>query len=301
MKISLRVLPLLLLSLTAAGQIPDSLTALNDAFRQAYAGARKRMLTGDGPLLIVSGDTAALVRGTRRSDASINVPAYHVPKTIAHIPLAIFVALTPGDEALDVGRVKTLEDLRRLMPPARASLENVGLKPESLERQDQIIGESLAFIDQAIADRHFARKDLESFTRRMSPLVLANVAEATRAQLDAMHSQVSAWRREMSSREWETLHVLIVTAHMPRDENVQVQYFSRLLNEPAEGRRIIVAESLWEEPKALDLYGTHLLDGTIGQAFFGDPMRMHRDLLGDAAKEYLRTMLPKEPEVKPVP
>jgi hypothetical protein len=64
------------------------------------------------------------------------------------------------------------------------------------------------------------------------------------------------------------------------------------LHEPVEGRRIVVAESLWEEPKAMDLYGTHLLDGSIGQAFFGDPMRMHRDLLADAAKDYLAKLLP---------
>src|SRR6266498_2232075 len=99
---------LLLLSISATAQIPDSLTALNDAFRHAYADARRRVLTGDGPVLIVNGDAAALVRGAHRSEASINVPAYHLPKTIAHIPLAIYVILTPGEDALDPGRVKAL-------------------------------------------------------------------------------------------------------------------------------------------------------------------------------------------------
>ena len=292
LRLSPRAVLLLWLSIPAAAQIPDSLTALNDAFRQAYAGARRRVLAADGPLLIVNGDAAALVRGVSRSDASINVPAYHLFKTVAHIPLAIFVALTPGEGALDPDRLKTLEDLRRLIPPARASLDSLGFAPGVLARQDRIIGESLAFIDEAIRQHRFARKDLESFTLRMSPLVLANVEDAARAQLDILHAQVSAWRRQMSPREWEALHVLIIAAHMPREESLHIQYFSRLLNEPIEGRRIIVAESLWEEPKALDLYGTHLLDGRIGQAFFGDPMRMHRDLLADAAKEYLRRILP---------
>jgi hypothetical protein len=292
MRPRLRALLALLLSLPAAAQIPDSLTALNDAFRQAYAGARRRVLAGDGPLLIVNGDTAALIRGASRSDAPINGPAYHVFKTIAHIPLAIFVALTPGEGTLDPDHLKTLEDLRRLIPPARAGLDGLGLAPADLARQDQIVRESLAFLDETVAQRRFARKDLESFTRRMSPLVLANVVDAARVQLDILHAQVSAWRREMPPREWEALHVLIITAHMPREESLHVQYFSRLLNEPVEGRRIVVAESLFEEPKALDLYGTHLLDGRIGQAFFGDPLRMHRDLLAEAAKEYLRKILP---------
>ena len=71
------------------------------------------------------------------------------------------------------------------------------------------------------------------------------------------------------------------------------QYFLRLLNEPREGRRVVYAESLWQEPQALDLLGTHLLDSGVGDAFFGDSMRMHRDLLGDAARQYLARLLPK--------
>ena len=51
------------------------------------------------------------------------------------------------------------------------------------------------------------------------------------------------------------------------------------------------AESLWEEPQALDLLGTYLPDGRAGEAFFGDSMRMHRDLPGDAAKDYLPRLL----------
>ncbi len=282
----------MILSIPAGAQIPDSLTALNDVFRQAYAGARQRVMAADGPLLIVNGDTAAFIHGGKRSDAAINVPKYHLVKTIAHIPLAVYVALTPGEGALDESRAKPLEELRRLIPAARASLDTAGLSKDVLARQDRIIQDSLAFIGKTLDARRYSRKDLESFTRRMSPLVMANVADAARAQLDAIHAQVSAWRRELTTREWDGLHVLIVAAHMPRDQSLHIQYFARLLHEPNEGGRIVVAESLWEEPKALDLYGSHLLDGSIGQAFFGEPMRMHRDLLADAAREYLITLLP---------
>lgn len=122
---------------------------------------------------------------------------------------------------------------------------------------------------------------------------MENVTEATRAQLDATHTQVSAWRRDLSSQEWNQLHVLIIGPHMPREDLVVTQYFLRLLHEPREGHRVVYAESLWEEPKAIDLLGTHLLDGSVGEAFFGDYIRMHRDLLGDAAKQYLPRLLPK--------
>ena len=96
----------------------------------------------------------------------------------------------------------------------------------------------------------------------------------------------------MSPEQWSRLHVVIIGPHMPREGLVVMQYFLRLLHEPREGRRVVYAESLWEEPKAMDLLATHLLDGSVGEAFFGDFMRMHRDLLGDAAADYLTHLLP---------
>ena len=272
---------------------PPALTALNNAFRAAYADAKSRVLASSGPTLIVNGDTFVLLRGGRRIEANVGTPIYDPLKTIAHIPLAIYVTLTPGDGAVDAHRLETLTGLRQLIPPAEASLDTLKLSPVTLARQKQIVTASLAFLDDVAGKRTFARSSLLAFTGGMAPLVMENVTEATRAQLDATHAQVSAWRRELSPQEWDQLHVLIIGPHMPRQDLVVTQYFLRLLHEPGEGRRVVYAESLWEEPKALDLLGTHLLDGSVGEAFFGNYMRMHRDLLGDAARQYLPRLLPK--------
>jgi hypothetical protein len=279
---------------TPAGPVqPQALTALNNAFRAAYADAKTRVLASSGPTLIVNGDNFSLLRGGQRIDANVGTPIYDPVKTIAHIPLAIYVALTPGDGPIDDDRLKTLANLRELIPPAEASLDSLKLSAATLARQKQIVSASLAFLDDVSSKRNFARPQLLAFTHRMAPLVMQNVTEATRAQLDAVHAQISTWRRDLDPKEWNQLHVLIIGPHMPRQGLVLTQYFLRLLHEPAEGRRVVYAESLWEEPKALDLLGTHLLDGGVGEAFFGDYMRMHRDLLGDAAARYLPRLLPK--------
>jgi hypothetical protein len=272
---------------------PPALTALNNAFRAAYTDAKTRVLASSGPTLIVNGDRFALLRDGRRVEANVGAPVYDPVKTIAHIPLAIYVTLTPGDGALGDDRLKTLAGLRQLIPPAERSLDTLKLSAATLARQKQIVAASLAFLDDVVGTRKFVRSSLLAFTRGMAPLVMENVTEATRAQLDATHAQVSAWRRDLSPREWSQLHVLIVGPHMPRQDLVVTQYFLRLLHEPREGRRVVYAESLWEEPQALDLLGTHLLDGSVGEAFFGDYMRMHRDLLGDAASHYLPRLLPQ--------
>jgi len=256
---------------------PAALTALNDAFRTAYAEAKTRVLAEAFPTLIVNGDNFALLRsGGRREEANVGTPIYDPVKTIAHVPLAIYVILTPGEGVVDEARLETLAGLRELIPPAEASLDAVKLPEATRERQKRIVADSLEFLDKVAEQRRFTRAELVGFTRRMAPLVMQNVVEATRAQLDATHAQVSAWRKELSAEEWQRLQVVIIGPHMPR-----------------EGRRVVYAESLWQEPQALDLLGTHLLDGGVGEAFFGDYMRMHRDLLGDAAKAYLPRLLGK--------
>ena len=272
---------------------PAALTALNNAFRRAYAEAKTRVLASAGPTLIVNGDNFALVRDGRRVEANTGTPIYDPVKTMAHIPLAIYVTLTPGEGAIDDDRLKGLAGLRELIPPAEQSLDTLKLPAATLARQKQIVAASVAFLDEVAGQRKFARAALRAFTRRMAPLVMENVAEATRAQLDAIHAQVSLWRRDLSPEEWSRLHVVIIGPHMPREDLVVTQYFLRVLNEPREGRRVVYAESLWQEPQALDLLGTHLLDGSVGEAFFGDFMRMHRDLLGDAAKQYLPRLAPR--------
>ena len=287
------ILALLVFVTGVRAQSTPALTALNDAFRAAYAEAKVRVLAAAGPTLIVNGDNFSLLRGGRRLEANAGTPIYDPVKTIAHIPLAIYVTLTPGDGAIDDGRLKTLAGLRALIPPAEASLDTLKLSAATLARQKKIVAASLSFLDEVTGRRTFARSALLSFTRAMAAPVMENVTEATRAQLDATHARVSAWRREMTPEEWSQLHVVIIGPHMPREDLVVTQYFLRLLHEPREGRRVVYAESLWEEPKAMDLLGTHLLDGSVGEAFFGDSMRMHRDLLGAAAKQYLPRLLPK--------
>jgi hypothetical protein len=85
--------------------------------------------------------------------------------------------------------------------------------------------------------------------------------------------------------------VVILGSALPRRQNLTVQYFARLLGEPGEGPRIIYAESIRDEAKALDLMATRAVDTTIGDDFFNDPTRMHRDLLSDAARDYLPLLI----------
>jgi hypothetical protein len=86
--------------------------------------------------------------------------------------------------------------------------------------------------------------------------------------------------------------VIVVGAHMAREGEIAMQYFEKLLGE-REGLRLVFAEGLWDEASELQLLATHLLDASVGESFFGDPLRMHRDLLSDAATQVLAAPPPE--------
>src|SRR6266852_1598170 len=114
----------------------------------------------------------------------------------------------------------------------------------------------------------------------------ANALDAARTEIADLDAAVEAVRRALGPAEFARLHVIVVGAHMAREGEVAMQYFEKLLGE-REGLRLVFAEGLWDEPSELQLLATHLLDASVGEGFFGDSRRMHRDLLSDAAAQVL--------------
>jgi hypothetical protein len=279
---------------TAAAAPPaDPLLTLNQSFRAAYQRGRAETLAHAGPVILVEGDDLVLLHDGRRSRASYIPAAFHTLKAVAHVPLALYALLEPfGDGTVSEERLADLRRYRQLVVAGQDTLAGRGFSAPVLERQERILAESLAFLDGVLDRRRAARDEVSGFARRLGPLLLANADEAARLQLDALHAQTMTWRRELTDDEWHRLHVIVMGSAMPRRGHIAVQYFARLLGERGEGDRIVYAEALWDEGKARDLLGTHLLDTAIGADFFGDDRRMHRDLLADAAGEYLKELLP---------
>jgi hypothetical protein len=178
--------------------------------------------------------------------------------------------LTPyGDGPLTDERAAAVRRYRDLIPAARAAVAKRGFTGAVLERQYKLIDESSAFLDGVLERKESRTADVAAFARRMGPLVMENAAEAARAQIDGLHAGVMAWRKDMTADEWRRLRVVVMGSHMPRDGNLAMQYFTRVLDEPVDDRRLMYAESVWDEEPALKLVGTSVLDTRVG-ADFGD-------------------------------
>jgi hypothetical protein len=264
--------------------VQDPLAQFNAAFREAYIQAKADTLARGGPVLVVSGDWLMLYRNHAEAAREPVRPArYHRLKAVAHVPLALQVLLGNPDFAPE----GTLRTLRTLAAAARAGLDSWCSGP-ALARQERILDASLRLLDARLEPAGLADGRLSRFTAELGPLLLANAAEAAELELDALHGKVLGFRKGMDPADWRALRVVIIGSHMAREGEVTLQYFSRLLAEPREGGRIVYAEGLWQPRDALDLLATHQLDSAAGAAFFGDPMRLHRDILADGAEAWLR-------------
>lgn len=268
---------------------PDPLLdSLNGDFLAQYQRALAEALAQAGPMILEEGDNLILVRHAQRTSVPIKPVEYHELKAVAHIPLALFVMLAfPQDAHLSAERRQDLQHYRDLMEKAQATLASRHFTASQLARQQEIFRASFALLNNALAAGTVDQQKLRSFTRQVGPLLLANVTEATAAEMRALYRTAAEWRRQLTPEEWNSLHMVMIGPHMPREQECSIQFFQRLFHEPEEGKRIIYAEALWNEKDALGLLATHVVDEAAGAAFFGDPMRMHRDLLADAAKAYL--------------
>jgi hypothetical protein len=249
---------------------PDPVAALNSVARAGYADARSRAIVNAGPVLLVGPSRIMLIGGGPRLEMELAPPAYHQLKTVDHIAL--------GLRSLFFEEVPSRQKLLEL----REAAQQMPL-PEPRARQERIVRLSVEAIDQALA----GGTDLAAYGREVAPLLLDNALDAARLQIADLDRAVAAVRERLGESGFARLHVVIAGAHMAREGEISLQYFEKLFGE-REGLRIVFAEGLWDEKSQLALLGTHLVDASLGQAFFGDARRMHRDLLSDAAAQVLR-------------
>ena len=275
-----------------AEQTADPLLNLNNASRMFYTLAKQQTLAKSGPVMIVVGDDLVLRKGEKRTQAKVIPEIYHTLKTFDHIPLALDIALTAhtGESPLGEDFLNELRIIAACSRPPESGSTGSGSTLNNTARQKTIIAACPPLVDSVLDKRQCLPAEHMAFTRKMTPLLMANASAAARAALDSLHHQVFKWKGQLTPQDWNDLTVLVIGRQLPRKDNLAVQYFARLLGQPGEGKRLIYAKGLGDEPRTLDLLATHLVDTQIGIDFFNDPNRMARDLLSDG-RGYLPLLL----------
>lgn len=264
---------------------------LNRDFIKAHAAARKINLASGGPIILLRDGKLVLVRNNTETTSEMILPRYDTLKVFAHMPVAIYLMLgPPGAGKLDAQRLQQLNEYRTRIDRVEKKIDQIGLTGESLERQKQFLASSKQFLEKVIQQQQFSTEELHTFTRSTLPMIKANLAGAAASQLDAMHEQVMAWKKEMTPEEWRKLRVSVKGAVLARDDNLAMQYFERLLHIKGNGMRLIYMERYVPPTPMLTLLATRSVDRGISIAFFDNPDRMFRDVLADAAAAHIKKM-----------
>jgi hypothetical protein len=291
--------------LPAALPPSDPLAALNVAFRDAYAARRDAVLAQMGPVIAQIDDLLILRMRGERHEGPARTRRYHEFKSLAHLPLALYVLLSGRRGALDGPTRERLTTLRRLVTDTEASLARRAFSSEERTRQHRLLGAAREQIDQVLSSGSVSAGTLAAYVRAQAPDLLRNAEDAARDQLETMHATVEAWKQRMTPEERDQLRAVVAVSHMSRPGNVAVQYFSVTLGERWEGRFdqeglapgkcVLAAETTFDEEASFALLATHVLDSNVGNRFFGEETRLSRDALADAAERLLAKMFHQEP------
>ena len=276
-------------------QVGGPLDVVNDTFHDAYERARVEAHR-ESPVFVVLADTLVFIQGDTRTEYSFAPRAFHVIKSIAHVPVALYAALVPTpDHAPDQDARSLMTTLQRHAAAALARLDQErDLDARTQHECREVLEQSLTQIQRGLAGQ-LARDELDALAQRLGPPLLSLIHTATALQLSALHAHTEAALKPLGPREREALHVVVTGDHQARTRSLGMQYFRKRLGEPSDSEhRLTYAEGVSDEQGALALVGTHRVDRDVARAFFGDAQRLQRDILGDAAHALLgETELPR--------
>jgi hypothetical protein len=275
---------------SSSSQLDKSLQDINSSFINAHSAARKFDLA-QGPIILYRNGQLILIKNETKITANVIFQTYHTFKVFAHIPVAIYLMLSPqGEGPIESKNLQLLRIYYKKLEYVHKNMHQITLNSTELKKQKIILSRSIEFLKTILDNEKFNNMELISFTQGMLPFINANIESAAKNQLDAIHWQVMAWKSEMAPEYWEKLRVSIQGAVLARNGDLTKQYFKRLLNIKKEGLRLVYKELYFPPTPMLTLLATRSVDQRISVAIFNNPDRMFRDVLSDAAASYLRTM-----------
>ncbi len=267
----------------------DPFHQLNDAAITIYQQAKSRYLAAADPV-VIAGASSILIRqhGTIQRVGAIPA-AYHLLKTVDHVPRSLWAALRPAIDGLDRDETwrNELTGLRPRIEAVLEALPKAGLPEEATNRDDQMLQTCLALIDGYLATGLPTPDKLQGELRPLAPTVLADAADAARAQIDAIDRDVRPWWAGLSQAERDHTFVVVLGGKTARVGNAAYAYFVNLLGAGEDGHRVVYAEGIFDEPGADGLLATLSTDRRLSLDFFADERRMERDVLADGAEARL--------------
>lgn len=267
----------------------DPLVEMNKVVREHYRAGRAVVLARTLPVIVIEFDSATLMReGREPVSENFTPPLYHRFKEIAHIPFGVHVTLAPyAGRPTETAWRAPLQRLLDHVAAVEVVLGTVGFPETRIARERRVVADSITYMRAVLASGVVDATALHAYSRAMAPLLLAAADDAAALQIDGLHAVVTRWRTALSAEEWARVHVLVLGPKAPREGNLAMQYFERVLGRRETGRRLIYSENIFARDAALTQLGGLVIDRAVARDFFAEEMRMDRDLLTDGARKRL--------------
>lgn len=266
--------------------------ALNGMTHAALSDAVKQSRQALGPLIMFEEGKMKLFRGDTEVIALPASPpiVYHQLKVIGHCALAIVIQLWRPQLSAEE-RVEWLTRFKVELLKLSAELPSYDLPAELERSQAQLISLILRLIERASGDERLPREELKSFSRAIRPHLQAAFKHSARVHIDLLHARANELYALLSPEERGKVRGFFYGGRGARVDLLPLQYVSWLIGERTgrESGRVIFSEGVTEKEKGLMSLAKYGVEREIAELIFDDPDALHRDLLGAATRDYLKS------------
>ncbi|CAF1275908.1 unnamed protein product [Rotaria sordida] len=254
-----------------------SLEELNKEFRRHYRNALDdywRLTSENGTVFIRNGGSLTFIHKGIRYPTIKTIPQiFHQLKTIAHIPITVYLLCnnlpTVSDDTLE----QYWKQLNNLQLP-----DSIGSERQSALR---IIHESRTFIRQKINNKMSVdQKSLTTYIQHIWNDSSALIDAAAIANLNSTHHIIQKWLNEHNiNRHDPSIKVIVIGPQSARQNNFDTTYFEYLLGDDQKQNVFYIEEIYNDENKVISIFSNWFLQEQLSNIFFNDNNRMHSDLL----------------------
>jgi hypothetical protein len=281
----------------AAPDLPPALARINTQMRATLQEAIDEERRALGAVILYEGGALKLLRDGQEVAAfpAAPPPLYHQLKAVSHLAFTLTIELRrEGRE--EGARRGWITHMTANTLAAREELGALNLPAPLSAHALALIDESLTLLTLAEASPHAAppREALSAYITKARPHLDAAIYASAQAHLDALEPAGRALYALLTPQERESARAYLYGGRGARVDNLVLQYLSWLLGEGTgrESGRVVFSEGIFERAPALDALARYGAERALAEEVFGDPERLHRDVLGDATRALLKGLPP---------
>ena len=274
-----------------------NLVDFNKRFLNEFVEVRSRLLSSIDPLFIANRNNLTLIYHGKETMIPIFSNIYDDLKSISHIPFTIYIILfnvKSKDHDLSSNIIIKLKSYLKDIRTIRKSLKLSHLTSHMQQIQFDIIDLSINYLRSLLKSKYLKQIKLKEFCLKSRQLFQINLDQVARAQLDLLHSIVNPWYTKLfNETERQTAKVIVAGPKPVRNGFFMTLYFNTLfgLNEQqSENNRVIFTENVLDQSTIKNILGSWLFDEYVGEAFYNDSLRLHRELMMDETVTYLKQL-----------